>query len=199
MTRYDRRRRGEAIVRVHQEDMGQALSVFPKKKYEASGGPGVARIAALLRDRASNPDADVRTFVTGVIFNYLIGAPDAHAKNYSVLLAGPQVRLAPLYDIASALPYDITDPDSELDRTAMSMGGRRIFGEVHGHHWDKMARACRMPAADVRESVTSLAHALPDALEHVVSEHVNGSDELGTRLVDRVRVLCQSTLERLAS
>jgi len=28
-----------------------------------------------------------------------------HAKNYSLLLAADQVRLAPLYDIASALPY----------------------------------------------------------------------------------------------
>lgn len=29
----------------------------------------------------------------------------AHAKNYSLLLSCDQVRLAPLYDVASALPY----------------------------------------------------------------------------------------------
>ncbi|WP_051702831.1 type II toxin-antitoxin system HipA family toxin [Oerskovia turbata] len=197
VARYDRRRRGDDIVRIHQEDLGQALSVYPRKKYEASGGPGVGRIATLLRDRASDADTDVRRFVSGVIFNYLIGAPDAHVKNYSVLLAGPQVRLAPLYDVASALPYDITDPDSELDRAAMSIGGHRVFGAVHGRHWDKMARSCRVPVPDVRANVTRLAHDLPGALERVVSKHVSGHDELGTRLVDRVRALCRATLDTL--
>ena len=46
----------------------------------------------------------VRRFADALIWNWLIGGTDAHAKNYSVLLAGDQVRLAPLYDIASALP-----------------------------------------------------------------------------------------------
>jgi len=34
----------------------------------------------------------------------LIAGTDAHAKNYSLLLAADQVRLAPLCDIVSALP-----------------------------------------------------------------------------------------------
>ena len=37
---------------------------------------------------------------------YRDGGTDAHAKNYSLVLAGPEVRLAPLYDVASALPYE---------------------------------------------------------------------------------------------
>ncbi len=47
----------------------------------------------------------VRRFADALIWNWLIAGTDAHAKNYSLLLAGDQVRLAPLYDIASALPY----------------------------------------------------------------------------------------------
>ena len=50
VTRYDRVERDSSIVRVHQEDLCQALSVPPDRKYENEGGPGVERIAALLRD-----------------------------------------------------------------------------------------------------------------------------------------------------
>ena len=38
------------------------------------------------------------------MWNWLIAGTDEHAQNYGLLLAGDQVRLAPLYDVASALP-----------------------------------------------------------------------------------------------
>ena len=47
----------------------------------------------------------VRRFADALAWNWIIGGTDAHAKNYSLLLSGSDVRLAPLYDIASALPY----------------------------------------------------------------------------------------------
>ena len=37
------------IVRLHQEDMCQALGLLPTQKYEAEGGPSVASVIALLR------------------------------------------------------------------------------------------------------------------------------------------------------
>lgn len=48
----------------------------------------------------------VRTaFLDAFAFNVLVGGTDAHAKNYSLLLRGPRVALAPLYDAASYAPY----------------------------------------------------------------------------------------------
>ncbi len=44
-------------------------------------------------------------FFEALAFNYAIGATDGHAKNYSLLLSGNDVLLAPLYDVNSALPY----------------------------------------------------------------------------------------------
>src|SRR6185437_13558152 len=38
--RYDRLRMRGGIVRVHQEDVCQALGVMPTTKYESDGGPG---------------------------------------------------------------------------------------------------------------------------------------------------------------
>ncbi|WP_225160046.1 HipA domain-containing protein [Bradyrhizobium sp. BRP56] len=59
------------------------------------------------------------------------GGTDAHAKNYSLLLAnGPTVRLAPLYDIASILTYD--DVDLQKMKLAMKIGGEYKLGQIGG-------------------------------------------------------------------
>ena len=52
VTRFDRRERNGVWERIHQEDLCQALALDPSRKYETDGGPGVARMASLLRDTA---------------------------------------------------------------------------------------------------------------------------------------------------
>lgn len=104
--RYDRQQKGNDIIRVHQEDTCQALGIMPTKKYQNEGGPSATNIIDLLRTYSTDRDTDLDTFVTALGFNWLIAGTDAHAKNYSLLLSGPDVRLAPLYDIASILPYE---------------------------------------------------------------------------------------------
>jgi serine/threonine-protein kinase HipA len=78
-------------------------------KYQNEGGPAPADIARVMRAAMPPAVADqaVWRFADALISNCLIGGTDAHAENYSLLLAGDQVRLAPLYDIASALPYGV--------------------------------------------------------------------------------------------
>ena len=99
VTRYDRRARpGGEILRVHQEDLCQALGVPPSRKYQNEGGPGPAQIARLLREAMPPAVADdaVWRFADALIWNWVVAGTDAHAKNYSLLLAGNQIRLAPL-------------------------------------------------------------------------------------------------------
>ena len=114
-------------------DMCQALSVLPARKYQSDGGPGPGDIVSLLR-RSMPPGVaaeEVSRFVDALIWNWLIAGTDAHAKNYSLLIASDQVRLAPLYDVASALPYRV--PQREL-RLAMKLGTdyRVIPAGTHG-------------------------------------------------------------------
>jgi HipA-like C-terminal domain len=60
----------------------------------------------LLREQSSSPEEDVQSFVDAIAFNWLIAGTDVHAKNYALLLGGSgAVRLAPLYDLVSILPY----------------------------------------------------------------------------------------------
>jgi serine/threonine-protein kinase HipA len=94
--RYDRQFSGNTIIRVHQEDICQVMGVLPTRKYQNEGGPAPADIVELLRSYSTDRETDLDTFVDALGFNWLIAGTDAHAKNYSLLLAsGPTVRFAP--------------------------------------------------------------------------------------------------------
>lgn len=195
VTRFDRRRaKNGSIVRVHQEDMCQALAIYPRKKYEASGGPSAADIARLLRDNSTDGEADVWEFAQSLVFNYLIGAPDAHAKNYSIMHAPGLTRITPLYDVASALPYDAVG-GSEINQAAMSIGGRRVFGTVHGRHWDRLAKGLGVDTDRLRDEVRRQADAIPTAFFHELDSA--GATDLRDRLMSRLEQLCESSVTQL--
>lgn len=158
--RYDRQRQGNDIIRVHQEDVCQALGIMPTKKYQNEGGPGPARIVDLLRTYSTDRDEDVSTFVAALGFNWLIAGTDAHAKNYSLLLSGPHVRLAPLYDVASILPYD--EFDLRKVTLAMKIGGEYKLSQVRLRHWQKFARETRVNADELIQRLTAMTERLPD-------------------------------------
>lgn len=164
--RYDRLFSGNHIVRVHQEDICQARGILPTKKYQSEGGPAAADIVELLRTYSTDSGDDLDTFVDALGFNWLIGGSDAHAKNYSLLLAGgPTVRLAPLYDIASILPYD--DVDLQKMKLAMKIGGEYTLSLISAREWQKFARETRCNTDKVIAGLNSLAEQLPDAVTSV--------------------------------
>ncbi len=166
--RYDRRFVGEDIVRIHQEDLCQALSVPPAGKYQNEGGPGPRDVARLLR-RVMPPaaaDAAVWRFADALIWNWLMAGTDAHAKNYSILLAGDQVRLAPLYDISSALPYDTHEKKLRL---AMKIGGDYSVFPAQ-NTWPGAARDLGLPADELVDRVRALATQAPVAFANAANE-----------------------------
>lgn len=169
--RYDRQRQGNDIVRVHQEDICQALGIMPTRKYQNEGGPSPADIVELLRASSTDREADVATFADALGFNWLIGGTDAHAKNYSLLLSGPQVRLAPLYDVASILSYD--NFDKRKVKLAMKIGGDYKLDQVGLRQWQKFARETRLDPDKLVARLTSMAKRLP--------EEVSAARELARR------------------
>ncbi|WP_377827934.1 type II toxin-antitoxin system HipA family toxin [Bradyrhizobium lupini] len=164
--RYDRQFSGNEIVRVHQEDICQALGILPTVKYQNDGGPSPADVIELLRTYSTDRVADVDTFVDALGFNWLIAGTDAHAKNYSLLLAGgPHVRLAPLYDIASILPYD--DVDLQKIKLAMKIGGDYKLSQISLRDWQRFARETRLDPDKVVAGLISMAEQLPDIVAAV--------------------------------
>jgi serine/threonine-protein kinase HipA len=149
------------VQRIHQEDLCQALGLMPGKKYQEDGGPGIAKIVTLIRRLSSNPDADVDRFLQANMFNWLIGGTDAHAKNYSLLIgARDEIRLAPLYDLSSQLPY----PELINQRVAMKIGDHYDIGRVGIADWRKLARACTIEEERALAMLTNMAKALPDEI-----------------------------------
>lgn len=159
--RYDRARAGTRWLRIHQEDMCQALGLHPARKYESDGGPGVRRIVELLREHSSSPDEDVQAFLDGIAFNWLIAGTDAHAKNYSLLLGrNGVVRLAPFYDLASILPYPAVNMNKA--KLAMKIGGEYRLRNIGLRNWQKLAAELRFEETKLIERVRTMARDLPD-------------------------------------
>lgn len=188
--RYDRRRGADCTpMRLHQEDLCQALGVHPSDKYQSDGGPGPAEVVRLLRDHVrpyQEAEASIGAFLDALAYNWIIAGPDGHAKNDALLLAGRSVRLAPFYDIASALPY------SELYeakvRLAMKIGSYDRVSVIRRSAWERLARELRLEPASVVERVRSLAERVPEALSEVcTAPSVTSLDSpLPERLLDAV-------------
>ncbi len=175
VTRYDRVREDGVVTRVHQEDMCQALAIKPTDKYETDGGPTLADVAALLNRHSSEPQQDLVHFIEASAFNWLIAAPDAHAKNYSILHStGPVHRLAPLYDVISAIPY----PDQWANgiSLAMAVGGERRVDSITGDHWRAVAREVGLPPHALVDRIAELGERMPAALDRVSAHHSKDTD-----------------------
>ena len=170
LKRYDRIQQDGRVKRVHQEDMCQSLGVHPRLKYQREGGPGPEEILDHIQENSSNPRKDRERFVDALIFNFLIGGTDAHAKNYSFLIASRgQVRLAPLYDIASIFPYPQIY-NARKTRLAMKIGNRYKLCEIGRDAWEKSAINWRFGGEALRDRIRELAEQIPEASKGVVSE-----------------------------
>lgn len=164
--RYDRIQGEKGLERVHQEDVCQALGIPPTEKYENEGGPGAGDVAALLQEHSSEPWKDVSTFVKALAYNWIIVGSDAHAKNYSVMLApGGQVRLAPLYDIISVLPYDEFYPPRT--KLAMRIGGEYRVGYIRRRHWERLADTIGMKTDEVLQTARRICDSVTEVLADV--------------------------------
>ncbi len=184
VNRYDRMNQDAMILRIHQEDLCQALAIPPSRKYQNEGGPGPTTVVELLRRVMPPRSADVAVehFADALIWNWIIAGTDGHAKNYSLLLAGSQARLAPLYDIASALPYGSHEKDLRL---AMTIGSDyRVY--PWNNSWPAAARDLGLNADGLIERVVDLASKAPDAFHDAAS-------------ADEVTALNRDLPEKLAS
>lgn len=162
--RYDRHWSDGAVVRVHQEDFCQALAVMPQNKYESQGGPGAVKIAQVLRQHSSDPQEDVSQFLDALALTWIMANTDAHAKNYSLLLGyNNRVRLAPLYDLGSALPYPAQIDPHEIE-LAMRIGRAKRLDRITARNWQQLARELHLPMRELQSRLQRLVARIPDAV-----------------------------------
>ena len=102
--RYDRQIKDNKVKRIHQEDFCQALGVMSANKYQESGGPGFKECFELLTI-TNTPAKHVAQMIKILMFNFLTGNNDAHAKNFSLIYFNDKPSLAPAYDLVSTQVY----------------------------------------------------------------------------------------------
>jgi len=125
--RYDRYVENGVVCRLHQEDFCQALGVVSQKKYQAGGGVKLKDCYRVINDYSNNRLKDIMRFVEWIIFNYLIGNTDAHAKNLSLLHVNGDIKLAPFYDLLSTEVY----PEKVVDHNmAMLINGKGKYNSL---------------------------------------------------------------------
>lgn len=179
--RFDRVLLHGELLRVHTEDLCQALGVHPERKYQNMGGPGPRQILQLLANESSHPQEDCATFFDAIAFNYLIGGTDAHAKNYTLLHGIGRVRLAPLYDIASAFPYY----DAKQLKLAMKMGNHYALTGITDHDLDALGEMASLSIAG-SSRVRELAEQILEQLPLLVAEL--REQGLTHRVIDKLEV-----------
>lgn len=157
--RYDRVSSGGTIRRLHQEDFCQALRIHPEFKYETEGGPTLAACFGLARHSSTRSGKDLLSLLDWVIFNYLIGNSDAHAKNISLLLLPAGPLLAPYYDLLSTRIYSHYGLASGL---AMKIGGTGEPDAVQKRHWEQFAEEIGVKPRLVLTRITELAQKIEE-------------------------------------
>lgn len=136
------------------------------------GGPGIAQIMAFLMG-SSEALKDRYDFMKFQVFQWLIGATDGHAKNFSVFIqAGGSYRLTPFYDIISAFPVlggtgiHISDLKLAMGLNA-SKGKKTAIDKIYPQHFLATAKVLKFPEVQMHEILSDFARMIPAALDNV--------------------------------
>jgi len=181
--RFDRQwmDHGRWIARLPQEDFCQALGLPSHLKYEDDGGPSMAD-GLMLLDGSAEADIDKVIFQLAQLAFWLMGAPDGHAKNFSVFLReGGLYELTPLYDVLSVWPYAggrAGQLHERQIRLAMALRSKNahydIYG-IHARHWRGLAQ--KNGGSVVWEAMVNLVQRVDGALDVVESALPQGFPE----------------------
>lgn len=134
LLRWDRVGENGNSIRLAVEDGSQVLDLEPRDKYT----PDFVEMAKVFADLTTAIEFTGENLFAQLVFNWLIGNGDAHAKNFSLLEGGLEWKVAPAYDLLCTRFYD--------DRT-MAL---KIDGKDTG--WDRaflLSVAARMQVPEV--------------------------------------------------
>ena len=161
--RYDREITSAGARRLRQEDFCQALGLGRERKREEDGGVSFAQCYRLLCEVSSEPALDATQLLRWLIFNYLAGNSDGHAKNLSLLYHPDRVvRLAPFYGLTCAA-LDKIDP-----RLAFAVGGERTPGNIKTAQWRQQAVALGIKPGYLRTLLDEMTRRVQQELKPAI-------------------------------
>ena len=169
--RFDRLDLDGGIRRVHQEDLHQACGEPDVPIYQNDRGEGhsLRRLARLIAENSADRETDLRIFFDAQVFSWVMCNTDGHSKNYSLLLAGGSVRLAPLYDIWSMMPYDPHHYRS-YSLAMSALPDRRILTAESKQAWEATAKAVGLAESEGVDRAAAIVEAAPEAMQRAADE-----------------------------
>jgi serine/threonine-protein kinase HipA len=182
------------IHRLHQEDFCQALGIPPESKYENEGGPSLARMFEALARGSQTPLPDKRELLKWVLFNFIIGNADAHAKNVSFLYGKPGEengpRLAPFYDLVCTEVYDQLSK-----KQAQKIGGEYRSKYIASRHWDRLAASIEVNSKYLRALGLEMCKKVEENAP-ALSEEI-GKTIPGSKILDQIAQVIEKRTSRL--
>ncbi|MGH7152313.1 MAG: hypothetical protein ACREF3_00170 [Acetobacteraceae bacterium] len=106
---------------------------------------------------------------------------------------GGRARLAPLYDIASILPYGF---DPQKVRSAMKIGGEYRMRDIGPRQWRKLAKDLHLDAEVLMQRIRDFAREIPDALADI--RRAAETDGLDHPLIERLLRMVTERAQRCA-
>jgi serine/threonine-protein kinase HipA len=125
-----------------------------------------------------------------VIFNYLIGNADAHAKNLSLLITSEGISLAPFYDLISTAAY----PDLTLN-LALKVGGENRPEWMQERHWEAFAGISGANPRIVWKIMAELSTAITQKARELIADLDLENDERD--MLEKVCSLVEARATRL--
>ena len=166
--RYDRLVTEHLITCLHQVDACQLLGLGSDWKYQRLGGlVSLPKIVNALRELPLN-GKDLLNFQRWVMFNYLIGNSDAHAKNISILISHAGFALAPFYDLLCVQVYG----DNHL---ALYIGDEDTYDSIGSHSWEAFCDDCGFGLKPTLANFKKMALDLPTARQKISNTAIKQS------------------------
>jgi serine/threonine-protein kinase HipA len=140
------------------EDACQVLDVYPVRKYDQTA----ADVVQTLAERCQARPVATRDLFAQMVFAYLSGNGDAHAKNFSIVQeATGEWRIAPAYDLPSTFPYGDATMALAIDGRTSSLTRTRMLSFAHDIGLPQRA------ATRVLDDLTSCADIWLDRLDEL--------------------------------
>lgn len=199
--RFDRRwTKGKAgLLRLPQEDICQVFGMPSSIKYESQGGPDIVQIMDLLMG-SSNALEDRYNFMRFQVFQWLIGATDGHAKNFSIYIdKGGSYRLTPFYDILSAYPL-LGGKELNIRKLKLAMGLKATKGKKYEiskilpRHFLDTAKAVNFSQDTMQEIIDDMKDVLPKAMLQVSTAL---PEDFPTHIVDSIFENTQKIINKI--
>lgn len=162
------------MKRILQEDFAQSLGVQSRDKYDVT-----FKDCLWVLNQTATPARVKLEFVKRVVFNYLIGNTDAHAKNFSISVSAPNdIDLTPAYDLLCSSVYDFDQ------RIAMKIGKAKFYKDVTDKNWELFAQDIDISPKIVKSELERQKSVITDILKEVLNEH---KCEIGNKILKYVQ------------